>query len=107
MSKACLCVAACFALCGMGYLAAPGQIPAPPAGAPVPAKAARVMPKWEYKAVNERSIVDHAAANAGGKSASEQRAEAWNKLGDDGWELVCVTDQGSPNSRAYYFKRPK
>jgi hypothetical protein len=92
-------------VCGVAYLAAPGQVPAPPAAAPVPAQAQRVVPKWEYKVVSDRSIVDPAAAKAGGKSVTEQRTEAWNKLGDEGWELVSVTDTG--NFRAYYFKRPK
>jgi hypothetical protein len=105
MSRTSLCVVACVALCGGAFLAAPGQAPARQDAAPVFAQ--RVKQKWEYKAVNERSIVDNAAANAGGKSASEQRAEAWNKLGDEGWELVTVTDQGNFSSRTYYFKRPK
>src|SRR5438046_699743 len=103
MSKRFLCVVACLALCGVAYLFAPGQAPARQAAAPVFAQ--RVKQKWEYKAVSDRSIVDQAVANAGGKSVSEQRTEAWNKLGDDGWQLVSVSETG--NFRAYYFKRPK
>jgi hypothetical protein len=101
MSKTCLCFAACVALSGMAYLAAPGQVPARPATAPVPAQAQRVAPKWEYKAVSDRNIVDYAAAHAGGKTASAQRAEAWNKLGDEGWELVSVDVTGNADMRTY------
>jgi hypothetical protein len=102
MSKMCLCIAACFALCGLGRLAAPGQVLATPAGAPVPAQAQRAVQKWEYKTVNRREMVDYAAVNNGGKSAKEQFADSLAKLGDEGWEMVTV-DSGS----AFYFKRPK
>ena len=105
MSRTCLCVAACVALCGVTYLAAAGQVPARPADAPVPAQAQRMVPKWEYKAVSDRSIVDYAVANAGGKTPDAQRTEAWNKLGDDGWELMAVGDVATDHT--YYFKRPK
>jgi hypothetical protein len=103
MSRTSLCVAACVAVCGVAYLAAPGQAPARQGAAPVLAQ--RVKQKWEHKAVADRRIVDYAVANAGGKSLDDQRTEAWNKLGDDGWELFAVGDVATDHT--YYFKRPK
>ena len=47
----------------------------------------KVVQKWEYK-------------------ASGFSAVTFERLGDDGWELVAVA--GQPNSDAhFYFKRPK
>jgi hypothetical protein len=63
------------------------------------------VPKWEYMAVADRKIVDYTAGSAVGKSSDEQRTEALNKLGEDGWELVSVSEAGG--SRTYFFKRPK
>lgn len=48
------------------------------------------MQKWEYRVVDWDAI--------GGAAGRE---ELFNKLGQEGWELVVVTDD-----YAYIFKRP-
>ena len=49
------------------------------------------MQKWEYRVVDWEQII-----------SGERREELFNKLGQEGWELVCVTDD-----YAYIFKRPE
>jgi hypothetical protein len=51
------------------------------------------VPRWEHKAVRDGDIANYDAGK--GKTVEEQRAEAWNKLGDDGWELVSVSEAGN------------
>ena len=49
------------------------------------------MQKWEYRVVGWDEIENAA-----------RREELFNQLGQEGWELVLVTDD-----YAYVFKRPK
>ena len=49
------------------------------------------MQKWEYRVLEWEEI-----------GSASRRVELFTALGDDGWELVLVTDD-----YAYVFKRPK
>ena len=49
------------------------------------------MQRWEYRMVDWEEIED-----------AKRREGLFNKLGQEGWELIVVTDD-----YAYVFKRPK
>ncbi len=60
--------------------------------------------KWEYRVLR---IEDRRTGNTSGQrsrgSASEEKL---NELGEQGWELVSVRNDGS-SQPVFYFKRPK
>ena len=47
--------------------------------------------RWEYQAI----------------AGWHGQGNSFNRLGDEGWELVAVTCSGDVNQCAYYFKRKK
>ena len=70
------------------------------------------MVKWEYCALKEdlgegktkkMKIFDSAGGHKGSKIDDMHQQIA--VLGQDGWELVTLTEISNPAGRVYYFKR--
>jgi len=49
------------------------------------------IPGWQYRAISH---------------GDDPKESELNKLGEEGWELVCV-DRRAPISANFYFKKPK
>ncbi len=67
------------------------------------------MTKWEYCAINANMDTGKKILKLF-KEEAPQEIENVHKtmvtLGEDGWELVNLTQISQPNARVYYFKRP-
>ena len=64
---------------------------------------------WEYCAINDhldkkKKFLKFFAE--GKPSEIEDVHKTMVKLGQEGWELVTLTQISEPNARVYYFKRP-
>ena len=60
--------------------------------------------KWEYRVLR---IDDRRQSNTSGARSRGSGSEAkLNELGDQGWELISVRNDGT-SEPVFYFKRPK
>ncbi len=60
--------------------------------------------KWEYRVLR---IDDRRGSNTSGQRSRGSASEAkLNELGEQGWELISVRNDGS-SEPVFYFKRPK
>lgn len=63
--------------------------------------------KWQHLALSEKVSIGQVRSAEG--SADAETGKTIVKLGQEGWELVCVanfSDSGTTRKTVYYFKRP-
>ncbi len=70
------------------------------------------MSKWEYCAIRD-SLTGEGRKLKFFSSTPDAKVEDIDdvhksiaKLGEDGWEMVSLTQISQPDARVYYFKRP-
>jgi hypothetical protein len=69
--------------------------------------------KWEYCAIKINNTEDKKKVLKYFSPTKDHKLEEITdphetiaKLGNDGWELIFLTDLREPNAKVYYFKRP-